>query len=319
MYLLAIFKRYTFWPSSEDIAPRSPNQILTGLIILCIIILGLCSDRFAIPKRTLALYANLFSLLERTSDFFCSTSSLDALYVTFVSWFMGFSGDFWNSLNTMFLICCNLNPGFSFSISGVLLSSNAANAAFTLLSGCSSISLLATPPSRPVNAKASKASSIPEALNSPLFRSQSKKSSILPVLLAATLAAPLCFSFRGLAGMAASSAAKRASLSAFFLAASSFLNFSSSFFLLPFLDPSSQAAASSASAALAAACFFLLAASAFSALPAAFFEFSPPFLAMFYRWWYAIFSSMILLGGGCARDFFDLGEGSSNRRKNTIP
>lgn len=157
-------------------------------------------------------------------------SSLVASNAT-CTWLNGFSSLFSNSFLQASMRWFLRSPGFSSSISGMRRASNAAYAALYRRSGCRSILEV----SLFVNDSASSALSIPDALRSPALRFAGAPSSSWdrsrPRDGAAFFWACLALPPLGLDGCEASSAARRASRSAFLRAASAFLASASSLFL----------------------------------------------------------------------------------------
>lgn len=150
------------------------------------------------------------------------SSSFVVSYLAF-TWLNGFSSLFSNSLRifSLFWFCLRPCPLPSSSISFSLLSSNAANAALNLRSGCLSIFAAESD----VRDNASRALSMPVALSAAVLElpvSSSCERSRPRVFLTA------CLEFLGAARAPASSSARRASFSAFLRACSAFLAASAS-------------------------------------------------------------------------------------------
>ena len=150
------------------------------------------------------------------------------------------------------LYCCNLRPGCSFLNPGNLRSSNAANAAFCLLSGCRSMAATSflTAASPPVKLSASKASSIFEAVKAGSTVGSLNKSSRFPAFFTAFFSSPRtrATGFEGNSARSASSCAFRSA----FRAANSFFRASSASALVVDLDPFAHPAASFRSSSAAA-------------------------------------------------------------------
>lgn len=180
------------------------------------------------PRRIRILYskttflffhfrANRPSILALSDCFTSATSSFEASNAT-LAWLNGLSSCFSNSFRTISILCCRRRPGRSCSTSGSLFSSNAAYAALYRLSGCRStlVELVLVDRER-----ASSALSIPEASKAAAFLfwgpSRSERSRVPLDFFGAAL------ELFGLAFWDSSSAARRASRSAFFRAASAFL------------------------------------------------------------------------------------------------
>ena len=178
---------------------------------------------YSLPSAHLA--ANLASTLSLSCSFISLSSSLVVSNLAF-TWLNGFSGLRSNSFLIRSSLCFFLRPWCSSSTSGMRRASYAAYAALNLRSGCLSIF---SDGLAEVSERASRALSIPVALRAGLAfeveeegsSSREERSRPLVFLVAVLL-------FLGVGRASFSSAARRASFSAFLRAASCFLASASS-------------------------------------------------------------------------------------------